>query len=174
MVPWTCSIALTASSALPPDSPRACCCASSRNTSCSFSRISPLSRSRVERWATGNSPVPRGSGQAPSSSLRRDRTNPALSPVRCASRLVLFIQLSRRPVRRSSSVVRIRLFSMNMSCWWRMPERWPFFSSTSFKESEELVPGALRALAVLPDLVFEVPETPLPSRLPSQCSSCRW
>ena len=37
----------------------------------------------------------------------------------------------RSPCRRSSSEVRIRLFSISMSCWWRMPERWPFFSSPS-------------------------------------------
>ncbi len=51
MVPCTPSIALTASIALPPDSPRACWAASSRIASCSRSRISERSRSSDERWA---------------------------------------------------------------------------------------------------------------------------
>ena len=129
-------MASTASRAFPPDSPRACCAASSRIASCSCSRISVRSRSRDERWANI---APSSSDRFRSSSffsLARSSTLFSLSESWVCLAVYSSSSCRRRPVRRSSSVVRIRLFSISISCWWRMPERCPFFSSTSFSRAK--------------------------------------
>ncbi|KAF5045744.1 hypothetical protein DSECCO2_478080 [anaerobic digester metagenome] len=152
-VPWTPSMPSTTSIAFPPASPCACCCASKRIRFCSFSRISFFSRSSAERRPKSVLSASERSRSiwrfCASQSAMQDEYSATCSCLFVSSSSIWAIRASRR----SRSDVRIRLFSMKMSCSRRIFDRSSFLlsrscivaKSWSFTPSTSLLPLAMRS-----------------------------